>query len=80
MTAVAPMIEFRCTRRDPYRHLKGDARFDLSRREGHYVRAKDEYAALRHMQEKYPFDRGFDIQYWKDENGAPHPQQGELAN
>ncbi len=79
-TAVVPMMEFRCTRRDLYRNLKGDAATDLGRRNGNYVRAVDVDAALRHMQEKYPYDRSFDIQYWKDEDGRPHPQQGELAN
>lgn len=57
--------EFRCTRGAPYTHpCAGE--FDLTARQGYYLRAVDEADALRQMRTMFPFDKAaFTAHYTK---------------
>jgi hypothetical protein len=59
--------EFRCTRNSVYRSESNPGKHDLLAREGHYIVADSEEAALDRMDEKFPGDRrGFTVDFWKN--------------
>ena len=59
--------EFRCTRNSLYQGESNLGKDNLSAREGHYVVADSEDAALDRMSELFPDDRrGFTADFWKN--------------
>lgn len=58
--------EFRCTRNSMYQGEGNLGKDNLSAREGHYIVADSEDAALDRMAEKFPDDRrGFTADWFK---------------
>ena len=75
------MIEFRCTRRFPYKDA-GRNSLRVSNRNGHYIKANNYVEALHYMAQEYPQDIAngywFDVQYWdgSERHGAVVAQDG----
>ena len=63
------MREFRCTRNALYLH-DCTGRDDLRERQGHYIKAETEEAALAEMARRYPgeTEAGFTVQEWESFN------------
>lgn len=60
------MIEWRCTRNQPYLTSGCPGHADLSARQGYYCRAASEAEALAFMHRAFPRDwAGFTAQEWR---------------
>lgn len=60
------MNEYRCTRNQPYLNPNCFGHTDLDARQGYYINAGSEQAAIAFMAQLYPTDdAGFTAQLWK---------------
>lgn len=57
--------EYRCTRSDLYKH-DCFGREDLSARDGHYIVSFTAEAALEEMKRRYPAEKNFTVDLWKE--------------
>ena len=61
------LFRFRCTRNEPYFGVKVAGAHNTSARQGYYIDATDQDAALQKMRVRFPMDvRGFTAELWRD--------------